>query len=431
METKRWDVTIIGGGLAGLTAAVYLAKAGKQVLLLEQSARLGGRAATDEKQGSLLNIGPHGLYKKGAGLKTLHELGVTPDAGQVKLAGLLVAGPQQKVHNLPVSALRLLTSGCFSIAEKAELAGFLTRILKLDPQTVEGLTLQEWLHGELKGKNARSFFLTLARLSTYSNAPAQVSAGAVIRQYQLAMGGVYYVHEGWKTMVQALGERAQEAGAAIQTGQKVTAIKGTRPEMTVQLADGTEIATGAVLSTLSPQVTAQLTGAEPDSHLGKLCSRITPVYGSALDVVVRRLPNPNANFALHLELPYYYSNHSHTARLSRESDHAVLHLFKYHSPQETASPEQHRKELESFLDLLQPGWQSELVTSRYLPRIAVTNGLPTVERVTEARRAKQPETVVSDIPGLYLAGDWVVNDALLADAAIVSGKEMAHRLLRE
>ncbi|PWK16580.1 phytoene desaturase family protein [Tumebacillus permanentifrigoris] len=428
MEKKKWDITIIGAGLAGLTAAVYLAQAGKQVLLLEHGSRLGGRAATDEQNGCFLNIGPHAVYKNGAGLQILHELGVAPSAGELKLGGRLVT--EEKIHDLPLTAFGLLKSGCFSFKEKAELARLLTKISKLNPQSVEHLTLQEWLHGAVKGKNARNFFLALARLSTYSNSPMQISAGTVLRQYQLSLGGVYYVHEGWQTVVNALGERAAQVGANVQTGKKVTAIRGTHPEMTVQLADGTEIATRNVLSTASPSKTFELADAKPTSQLGVLCDRVTPVYGAALDVALRRLPNPGTNFALHLERPYYFSNHSHTARLTQNRNHVVLHIFKYLSAQEETSAKRNRQELESFLDQLQPGWRNELITSRYLPRIAVTNGLPTVERVRNARQTEVPETVVSDCPGLYLAGDWVVNESLLADAAYVSGKEIATHILR-
>ena len=32
---KKFDVAIVGGGLAGLTASIYLAKAGKKVIVLE------------------------------------------------------------------------------------------------------------------------------------------------------------------------------------------------------------------------------------------------------------------------------------------------------------------------------------------------------------------------------------------------------------
>lgn len=44
---KRYDIIIIGAGHNGLTAAAYLAQAGKSVLVLERRAVLGGAAATE------------------------------------------------------------------------------------------------------------------------------------------------------------------------------------------------------------------------------------------------------------------------------------------------------------------------------------------------------------------------------------------------
>ncbi len=46
--SQNYDAIIIGGGHNGLTAAAYLAKAGRKVLLLEQCHILGGGASTDE-----------------------------------------------------------------------------------------------------------------------------------------------------------------------------------------------------------------------------------------------------------------------------------------------------------------------------------------------------------------------------------------------
>lgn len=45
---KRYDAIIIGAGHNGLTAAAYLAKAGKKVLVLEKRSVIGGVAATEE-----------------------------------------------------------------------------------------------------------------------------------------------------------------------------------------------------------------------------------------------------------------------------------------------------------------------------------------------------------------------------------------------
>ena len=53
----KQDVIIVGAGIAGLSAAVYLHRQGRKVLLLEASDRPGGRIKTDSHEGFLLDRG--------------------------------------------------------------------------------------------------------------------------------------------------------------------------------------------------------------------------------------------------------------------------------------------------------------------------------------------------------------------------------------
>ena len=45
---KKYDASVVGGGHNGLTAAAYLGRAGKKVLVLERRYILGGAAVTEE-----------------------------------------------------------------------------------------------------------------------------------------------------------------------------------------------------------------------------------------------------------------------------------------------------------------------------------------------------------------------------------------------
>src|SRR6187397_496062 len=57
----NYDVAIVGGGFAGLSAATALAEQGRRVIVLEARPRLGGRATsfTDPATGERVDNGQH------------------------------------------------------------------------------------------------------------------------------------------------------------------------------------------------------------------------------------------------------------------------------------------------------------------------------------------------------------------------------------
>lgn len=52
------NISIIGAGFGGLSAAAYLAQAGHQVTIHEKNSQVGGRASTWKKDGFLFDLGP-------------------------------------------------------------------------------------------------------------------------------------------------------------------------------------------------------------------------------------------------------------------------------------------------------------------------------------------------------------------------------------
>jgi len=73
---KTYDAIVVGGGMAGLTAATYLARAGRSTLLLEKNEKCGGLVSTFEKDGFLFEGGVRALIDAGIISPMLQELGI-------------------------------------------------------------------------------------------------------------------------------------------------------------------------------------------------------------------------------------------------------------------------------------------------------------------------------------------------------------------
>lgn len=76
---NRKEVIVVGGGIAGLTAAVYLARAGRNVLLLEKNDKCGGLVSSFTKDGFLFEGGVRALLSAGIILPMLRELQISLD----------------------------------------------------------------------------------------------------------------------------------------------------------------------------------------------------------------------------------------------------------------------------------------------------------------------------------------------------------------
>src|SRR6185369_3764745 len=141
---QNHDVVVIGGGIAGLATSIFLARNGKQVLLLERSKELGGRAQTEVHEGFSFNLGPHALYRGGAGLKILRELGIEP-VGAVPTTSGQFAVREWRKHTLPTGFLSLFTTDLFGLAEKLEVARFLSSLAKINTGPLVAMSLNDWI----------------------------------------------------------------------------------------------------------------------------------------------------------------------------------------------------------------------------------------------------------------------------------------------
>ena len=426
MKRDTVGTLIVGGGLAGLTAALSLARRGEPVTLFERAPDPGGRARTRVQDGFRFNVGPHALYRGGAGMSVLKALGI-PVSGQAPPLSGAYALDGGRLHTLPVGMASLLTTGLVDLRAKADLAAFLARLPRIDGAALQTTSLADWLRTLRLRPKAQQVVEALARLTTYGVDVDSLSAGAAVRQLQLAGRSVLYLDGGWQSLVDALAAAAREAGVRVVTGARVAAVErgGDRGVTGVRLADGTRHDGRAVVVAAGPCETAALVEGSEATSLARWRDAAAPVFMASLDLGLSRLPRPRALFALGIDRPVYFSVHSATARLAPAGG-ALVHAAMYLGARASSPAEDVRAELEALVDLVQPGWREAVVHARFLPRLLVAHGLPSA---AQGGAEGRPGAVVSDVPRLFIAGDWVGPTGLLADASLASARQAADAVL--
>jgi phytoene dehydrogenase-like protein len=406
MKTKT---VVVGGGLAGLTAAVFAARNGADVTVLEKAAQVGGRAQTTRKDGFAMNLGPRALYRGGAGIGVLRELGIEPAGRVPRAGGFAVVG--DRFATLPAGFVSMATTSALSFAGKVELARLLASLPRLDTATRDGLSVSAWLEASLKSADAREAAGGFVRVANYAADFARTSAGVALEQLKRAVKeGVLYLDGGWQSVVDALHEEATKAGVRVLSKAKAERVRFT-PDGAISgvaLADGSTLEASAVVIAASPSIAAAL--APELTALARFAQQAVPVEASCLDLALRTV-DPRRAFALGFDRPLYASLHSTTARLAPEGG-GLLHVLGYGGGVAEA-------ELEALAERLQPGYSAHVVSRRYLPRMVVAHTHP----APDARGlGARPSVAVAEARGLFLAGDWVGDEGLLADASLASGK---------
>ena len=414
MTSTTAPIVIVGGGLSGLIAAATIARAGEAAVVLEKSSAAGGRAATRVRDGYRFNLGPHALYRAGELRRTLKTLGVTV-TGAVPGANGGFAVWRGTAHTLPAGFVSLLTTGLLNLHGKFTLARLLQSLPSLDPSPWHARTLEAWL-ATIGDDRAAAVIQMLTRVTTFTNDPKRQSAGSVIEQLTLALSNVLYLDGGWQTIVNGLAAAAREAGADLRSGAPAAHVQGDG----VRLADGSFVRASGVIIAAGPADVDALTG------VTQFASQLPPpVRHASLDIALDSLPNPKRTVAFGVDEPLYFSVHSAAAALAPEGG-AVIHASKYLAPDETAGAVAER-EIESFVDRMQPGWRDRVAFRQFLPNLTVTHSEITADRGGAGGR---PRVALDQPAGVFIAGDWVGPRGQLSDAAAASGVDAAAAVLR-
>ncbi|NAS21230.1 NAD(P)-binding protein [Herbidospora sp. NEAU-GS84] len=372
------QITIIGGGLAGLTAAIACAEEGADVLLHEAHRTLGGRARSTAAP-YVANDGTHVLYSDGAPFRWLDRRGLAGPCrslGLKEFRGFRVRYDSRLLARPPRPLVRAL--------------------LKRGREAPVHESFESWGHRHL-GEEATSAVAGLLGVVTYEADPGRLSAKFVWDRFRRVSRPGFpaprYVVGGWGRMIERMAARARDLGVAIETGSRVT-----------------ELPSGPVIVATGLDAARTLLG---DPALTWESGR-----SALLDLGLRRDP---ADVFLISDL-----------------DEGGF-LERYSSPDPTLAPE--NESLVQLQVPLRPGEGKTAGVAR-LERLADLGLPRWRDRVTWRRDALATgRTGALDLPGftwrdrpaidrgegVRLAGDSVAAPGLLGEVAVNSGLEAARR----
>jgi phytoene dehydrogenase-like protein len=419
-QIQQPDTVVIGGGLAGLTAACYLARAGTRVTLFEKASALGGRAATQNRDGFHFNRGIHAVYTGGPMSEVLADLGVTYRYGTPEGAEVLDGSA---LRPLPTGPLGLLRSDLLSWQDKLEMARLFATLPRINARKLARVTVEQWLDRMIRRPQVLRLFRSIARVFVYSDALDLVSAEVLVAKLQVTLKHpVQYVDHGWQSIADGLRHTAEQAGARIVTGTGVAAITVDNGQVAaVVLEDGSTIGTRSIVVATTPHDAAELIGTGAPPSLTDAVAALIPAKVACLDVALRRLPSPQHSIVQDLDRPLFFSTQSRFARIAPKGG-ALIHIFKQLDPRRPTDPRDDERDLESLLDAAQPGWRDAVVRRVYLPQITAVGTLPTARGGGFAGR---PDVQSAGIAGLYLAGDWIGPEGFLSDPCFASARRAA------
>ncbi|QTD99315.1 FAD-dependent oxidoreductase [Streptomyces cyanogenus] len=213
MHKPAHHITVIGGGFAGLTAAITAAEAGARVTVYEAHGTLGGRART--AQGPYrTNEGPHALYAGGPHWTWLRQR--------------YLIGPLAPLPPLEAARLRLRHHGVLHRTPPFAMLKLLRRRIGPAPVDTDFLGWATGIAGE-EGARAAAHY---AAVALFHHDPGGLSAAFVqerLRRAAKLPPEAHYPRGGWGGVVDRMAARAWNMGVRIETGARVDELPQDTP----------------------------------------------------------------------------------------------------------------------------------------------------------------------------------------------------------
>ncbi|MGW6730114.1 NAD(P)-binding protein [Nocardia sp. NPDC055029] len=207
-------ITVVGGGLAGLTAAIAVAETGVPVRLHEAHQTLGGRGRATPPP-HVAHEGAHVFYADGPHYTWLKKRGFVAGLGWPGITDAMKVGFRADDRIRHVPPLGML---------RAQSRKWLQAPVDVD--------FHSWATDRWDERTATQVANAIS-VVTYDANTGRLSAAFVWDLFQRALGanipGVRWIRGGWQQVIDRMITRATELGVIVETGSRVDALPTDGP----------------------------------------------------------------------------------------------------------------------------------------------------------------------------------------------------------
>jgi len=436
------DVIVIGGGLAGIAAAIRALKHGATTTLIERRPFLGGRAFsfTDRVSHEQIDNGQHVIL---GGCQ--HFLQLLDDIGTRELLDVnplldvpVSLGAQirhLRARRMLGNAAALINYSHLSVKERISLARCLINIklIHLDPpanQSLRSITFSEWLASRGQSQRLMDRFWSLFILPVFNLSINEATAYDAILFTRLALLGrssdtaIGYPRVGLTAL---LGKPALEFIRA-QDGELILSTRANNlqqdanGQFQVHLSSGAIIRSRTVICALPPNVLDSVLP-ESDARFEKMCTSLKSLDYSPIVAVhlwyAKPFMDERVTAFIDNGLQWVFNDSAIRGESSSGASHIVVSLSGADEWLQPSKREILSQITETMREAFPQSADIPLVNSTVIKTHEATI------RVNPAAGMHRLNTE-TEVPGFFIAGDWT-NTQLPAtmEGAVQSGNRAA------
>jgi 15-cis-phytoene desaturase len=421
------SVVVVGGGLAGLSAAARLAYHGYQVTLLEKAPKLGGRAISIPMKGFNFNFGAHAIYGRDKSILRKFEKEIKLEVDWRDFS------PAKAFYDMgtfttpmPATLEGLYKTKVLDAENKVRFAVEILKTLTTIERGEEGVLIGDYLQKE--PEQIRELLLTVASSNFFTNEPENIPSPLFFAYYKRLFStqrAVAYIGGGWQSIVESFVKIIEQNGGTIVPKEKIQKIDLDNDKITAIHGKEQTYQADNFIFCIPPKELSKLFAETKQEALFAPYAGYLPTQVVVYDIgLSERFASP-FTYIYHKGERVFITDISYYDESCTPEGGQLLQAVAYLNEDEIKEGKGDEKvaTIESVYDKHYPDWRDRLVTKRISKKA-------TVQEIKCIHDQQLMPVQFYSLKDTYFAGDWCQGEGQLSELSFTSAYEVTSRIMK-